>query len=324
MTSQDQAPATVLARALVSLDLLDEQARAYVDEAVAANTRRAYRADWEAFTAWCALHAVPALPTEPSTLVLYLTDQAAVLKTSTLQRRLAAIAQAHRLAGHPSPTEDITVRTVWRGIRRTKGTAQAAKQALLVHELRALLGVLPISPLGVRDRALLLLGFAGAFRRSELVALDVADLVVGPDGVTVTIRRSKTDQEGVGQRVGIPYGRHRDTCPVLALTTWLELAQFTSGPIFRPITRHGAILPTRLSDRAVARIVQRVAAAAGLDPARYAGHSLRAGLATSAALAGAEERDIMRQTRHQSLTVARRYIRAGSLFRNNAAATVGL
>lgn len=187
-----------------------------------------------------------------------------------------------------------------------------------------MLSVLPRSPLGIRDRAFLLLGFAGAFRRSELVDLDVIDIVVNPDGVIATIRRSKTDQEGASQKVGIPYGRRPDTCPVLALTAWLELAGITSGPIFRPITRHGAILPARLSDRSVARIVQRSTEAAGLDPTQFAGHSLRAGLATSAAMAGAEERDIMRQTRHRSVAVARRYIRDGSLFRNNAAATVGL
>jgi integrase len=139
-----------------------------------------------------------------------------------------------------------------------------------------------------------------------------------------TIRRSKTDQDGEGQKVGIPRGRHPDTCPMRALQAWLELAGITEGPIFRTITRHGAILPTPLTDGSVARIVQRIAEAVGLDPSQFAGHSLRAGLATSAAMAGAEERDIMRQTRHKSVVVARRYIRDGTLFRNNAAATLGL
>jgi integrase len=178
--------------------------------------------------------------------------------------------------------------------------------------------------IGARDRALLLLGFAGAFRRSELVALDIDDVQITREGMIVTIRRSKTDQEGAGQKVGIPRGRHPGTCPVKALAAWLGLAGIEAGAIFRPITRHGLIQPGRLTDRSVARIVQRTAEAAGLDPSQFAGHSLRAGLATSAAMAGAEERDIMRQTRHKSVVVARRYIRDGSLFRNNAAGTVGL
>ncbi len=144
------------------------------------------------------------------------------------------------------------------------------------------------------------------------------------DGLVVVIRRSKTDQLGEGQEVGIARGRHAGTCPVRALQAWLELAGIKEGPIFRGVDRHGRILPGRLTDRSVALIVQRVAGAAGLDPAQFAGHSLRAGLATSAAMADAEERDIMRQTRHRSVAVARRYIRDGSLFRGNAAAAVGL
>jgi integrase len=309
---------------LVSLDVLGAQARVYVDEAHAANTRRAYRADWAAFTAWCAEHGLEPLPAAPTTLALYLTDQADVLKVSTLQRRLAGIGQAHRLAGHASPLDDARVRTVWRGIRRAKGTAQAGKAALLVADVRAMVAVLPDSLSGARDRALLLLGFVGAFRRAELVALDVADIQLVADGAIVTIRRSKTDQEGEGQKVGIPRGRHAETCPVDALTAWLEWSGIEAGPIFRPIDRYVRIRDQRLTDHAVARIVKRAAAAADLDPERFAGHSLRAGLATSAAIAGVEERQIMAQTRHRSVTVARRYIRDGSLFRGNAAAAVGL
>jgi integrase len=310
---------------LVPLATLGEQARAYAESGPADNTRRAYRTDWLAFTAWCAARELAPLPAAPATLALYLTDQADVLKVSTLQRRLVAIAQAHRLKGHASPTEDAAVKAVWRGIRRAKGTAQLGKAALLTNDVRAMVLVLDLAaPIGVRDRALLLLGFAGAFRRSELVGLDVGDVQVTREGLVVTIRRSKTDQEGEGQKVGIPRGKHPGTCPVKALQAWLELAGIDDGPIFRGVDRHGRILPTRLTAGSVARIVQRVAEAAGLDPAQFAGHSLRAGLATSAAMAGAEERDIMRQTRHKSVVVARRYIRDGSLFRNNAAATVGL
>jgi integrase len=157
-----------------------------------------------------------------------------------------------------------------------------------------------------------------------LVALDVADLQFGRDGLTVTLKRSKTDQEGAGQKKGIPYGSNPDTCPVRAVQDWMAAAQIKDGPLFRPLNRHGQVKAERLSDRAVARVVQRAAEAAGLDAAQYAGHSLRAGLATAAAQAGVSERVIMQQTGHRSLPVLRKYIREGSLFRENAAAQVGL
>ena len=232
---------------------------------------------------------------------------------------------AQRAAGLPTPTDDAGVRALWRGIRRRKGTAQVGKTAAVTAPVRRMVEALPAgTALGVRDRALLLVGFAGAFRRSELVAPDVADVDWTADGLVITVRRSKTDQEGEGAKVGVPYGRFPETCPVRRLRAWLDWAAITAGPIFRTVTRHGQVLEQRLSDRAVALAVKRAAELAGLDAARYAGHSLRAGLATSAAIAGAEERDIMRQTRHTSVAVARRYIRDGSLFRRNAAAAVGL
>jgi len=316
--------AAAAAGLLATLDELGDQARAFLDAARSENTHRAYRADWAHFTAWCADRALAPLPAAPDTLALYLTAQAGVLKASTLQRRLVAIAQAHRAVHQPTPTEDAGVRSVWRGIRRRVGTAQVGKAALLVDDVKAMVGALSETTAGVRDRALLLLGFAGAFRRSELVALDVADVEITREGAIVTIRRSKTDQEGEGQKVGIPRGKHPGTCPVRALTAWLDQLDADSGPIFRAVDRLGRIRATRLSDRDVARIVKRAAAAAHLDPERFAGHSLRAGLATSAAIAGVEERQIMAQTRHRSVTVARRYIRDGSLFRGNAAGQVGL
>jgi integrase len=245
-------------------------------------------------------------------------------KASTLQRRLSAISQAHQAAGHPTPTRDIAVRVVFAGIRRAHGTAQTGKTPVLTADLRLMVAALPESRLGVRDRALLLLGFAGAFRRSELVGLDVTDVTVSRDGLVIRLRRSKTDQEGQGRTIGIPYGSRPMTCPVRALQDWLSYSGIKSGPLFRPLDRHGNMRATRFSDRGVARVVQRAALAAGLDPADFAGHSLRAGLATSAAAAGVSERAIMAQTGHKSLPMVRRYIRDGSLFNENAAAGVGL
>ena len=307
-----------------SLGDVADRARDFVAHAKASNTLRAYRADWRDFEGWCSDHGVPSLPAEPETVALYLSDLAGMAKAATLQRRLSAISQAHQAAGYESPTKSSKVRAVWAGIRRVMGTAQQGKAAATTVELRAMVGTLPASLLGKRDRALLLLGFAGAFRRSELVGLDVSDVIFNRDGAVVTLRRSKTDQEGQGMKKGIPYGSSADTCPVRALREWLQAAAISGGPLFRSVNRHGQVQASRLSDKAVALVVKRAAKAASLDAATFAGHSLRAGLATAAAAAGVSERAIMAQTGHKSVNMVRRYIREGSLFRENAAAAVGL
>jgi integrase len=301
-----------------------ERARDYAAQAIAANTRRAYGADWRDFSAWCAQQHLPCLPATPETVAVYLAELAGYRKTSTVGRRLSAIAQAHKTLGLDSPTADPAVRAVMAGIRRRHGTRQQGKEAALTADVRAMVATLDRSLAGRRDRALLLLGFAGAFRRGELVALDVEDLRFTGEGLIVEVRRGKTDQEGAGRQAGIPAGRSAATCPVRALQEWLRVAGITSGPLFRPVDRHANLRPTRLTSQSVALVVKRSAAAAGLDPARYAGHSLRSGLATSAAAAGVAERVIMDQTGHKSLPIVRRYIRRGSLFRDNAAAQVGL
>src|ERR671937_304071 len=237
------------------------------------------------------------------------------LKAATIARRLVVISQAHKAADLPSPTTSSLVRRTHAGIRRAIGTAQVAKAPAVVEDLKRMLDSLPATRVGLRDRALLLLGFAGAFRRAELVALDVADLEFTRAGLIVTLRKSKTDQEGKSRRLGIPFGSSEQTCPVRSLQAWLEAARISDGPCFRSLDRFQRVQPQRLSDKAVALIVKRRAKAVGLDPARYAGHSLRAGLATSAAAAGASERVIMSQTGHRSADMVRRYIREGSLFR---------
>ena len=297
-----------------------ERARAYFDASQARNTRRAYASGLRHFQAWCEGRGLEALPAAPQTVALYFADHAGTLKVSTLQQRLSAIAGVHKLKGLDSPTRHAAVTTVWSGIKRTHGTAQQGKAPVLGTDLRAMLAALPGSLTGIRDRALLLVGFGGAFRRSELVALDWSDIEETAEGLVVTLKRSKTDQEGEGAKVGIPRGRTSDTCPDAALRAWKE-ASGGEGPVFRSLTRHGRI-GGRLSDKGVAIVVKRAAASARLDPSRFSGHSLRAGLATSAAAAGASERAIGNQTRHKSLKVLRGYIREGSLFRENAAATV--
>ena len=228
------------------------------------------------------------------------------------------------MAGHESPTRHIVVRAVLSGIRRTNGSAQEGKNPLRVEDLRAIVSRLPSTAQGVRDRALLLIGFAGGFRRSELIGLDTGDVEFVSAGLIVNLRRSKTDQEGQGRRVGIPAGANPETCAVRAAAAWLGVIGRAAGPVFRGINRHGQVAEERLSDRAVALIVKRLVLYAGLDAKFYAGHSLRAGLATSAAAAGASERAIMAQTGHRSLATVRRYIREGSLFAENAASKLGL
>ncbi len=297
----------------------------YVAAARAQNTWRAYQADWRHFENWCQLRSLCPLPATPETLVLYLVALARTHKTSTLQRRLTAIAQAHKAKELEPPTKAAAVVSVWSGIKRVHGTAQQGKAPTLIDDIRAMAAAADASTLlGRRDRALLLVGFAGGFRRSELVGLNVEDVASRGAGMVLTLRRSKTDQEGAGRPVGIPLGSREETCPVRALAAWTEAAAITAGPLFRPVTRHGKVLPERLSDKAVALVVKRLAKAAGRDPALFAGHSLRAGLATAAAAGGASERKIMEQTGHRSEKMVRRYIRDADIFQGNAAAAAGL
>lgn len=310
---------------LANLGEVASRAKEYMGQAKSKNTVKAYRSDWNHFTAWCEGQGLDSLPAAPQTVALYLTALAeAGRKASTLQRRLSSISQAHQAAGYPSPTHDIQVRTVWAGIRRVRGTEQKQVAPAVVEDVRAMVDALPDSMSGLRDRAMLLVGFVGAFRRSELVSLDVKDIRATSEGLAVTLRYSKTDQEGAGEEKALPYGANAATCPVRALRAWLEGAGITAGPVFRSVNRHGGVGATRLTDRSVANIIKRAAEGAGLDPALYSGHSLRAGFATSAARAGAEERDIARVTGHKSERVLRRYIRQGQMFRNPALHVIGL
>jgi integrase len=265
-----------------------------------------------------------ALPAEPATIALYTSDLAERCKPSTITRLLATISQAHQQAGHATPTSAPLVRDVLQGINRAKGSAPVAKAAAVTTIIRAMVETLDDDLKGKRDRALILLGFAGAFRRTELVALTVADVQFTNDGLIVKLQHSKTDQEGLGETKGIPYGSTPATCPVRALRAWLDAADIAAGPIFRPVNRWSQTQPRQLTDHAVAVVVKQLAARAGYDPAAFSGHSLRAGLATAAAAAGVAYHAIKKQTGHRSDQVLQRYIRDGSLFRENAAAKVGL
>lgn len=313
--------------ALISNDTMMDVAgkvAGYMAHAKAKNTLDAYRKDWQDFEQFCALAGLESLPASPDTVINYLVALADDHKVSTLERRIASISQAHQAAGLTSPASDMKVRILMQGIRREKGTAQNGKAPAVTADIKAMVSALSDNLLGIRDRALLLVGFAGGFRRSELVALDVEDLEFKREGLVITLRRSKTDQEGEGRRIGIPYGSNYETCPVRSVQNWIDQSGISSGPVFRSVNRHGNLQTGRLSDKAVALVVKRCAEAAGLDASKYSGHSLRAGLATSAAAAGASERAIMNQTGHRSRAMVRKYIREGNLFNDNAAAQLGL
>jgi len=314
----------VYSSAIGPLAEIADRASEFAQQSKARNTSRAYRADWAHFEKWCRANGQSSLPALAECVALYVTDLASTRKPATIARRISSISQAHQLAGLETPTTNSKVRLVLAGIRRTKGTAQRAKTPVLIEDLRKMVDRLPETLLGVRDHAILVVGFSGAFRRSELVALNIADMAFTRDGLTVTIRRSKTDQEGAGRKIGLPYGSKLETCPIRSLQDWLQVSKITDGPLFRPINRHGTMASFRLSAAAVADVVKRYAAAAGMDATDFAGHSLRSGFATSAAMKGASERSIQNQTGHRSLEMLRRYIRDGSLFRENAAAVVGL
>jgi integrase len=308
----------------LALDDTVSKAQELLRHSLAQNTRRAYAADWRHFSSWCQANHRINLPALPETVSLYLTILSEKAKVSTLTRRISAISQAHQVAGFDSPTQAPVVRQLMKGIRRTLGTAQVEKTPVKVEHLRTIMAGLDAERLiDVRDRALLLVGFAGAFRRSELVGLDIEDLEFNENGLVVHLRRSKTDPEGQGRKVGIPYGSTPATCPVRALKAWLAVLPGTEGPLFRGVDRHGRIHPLRLTPQSVALVVKKRTAKEGIA-GDYAGHSLRAGLATAAAAAGVPERAIMAQTGHRSLNTLRKYIREGSLFLENAAAKVGL
>jgi integrase len=285
----------------------------YLQASLSEATKRAYRADVLAFLSWGG-----SIPATQMQVARYLAALAEELSPVTLQRRAVAIGKAHVVQGYADPTKDEHVRATLRGIRRLHGRPQRQAAPLLREDLLAVVDALPDSLMGVRDRALLLVGFAGGFRRSEVVGLDVEDVAFVPDGLLVTLRRSKTDQEGAGRKVGIPYGRTR-ACPVKALRTWLDKAEVASGPIFRPVGKGGKIGSRALTDQSVNLVLRKCAARVGLSCERLTGHSLRAGLVTSAAKAGISSWKIRQQTGHRSDAMLQRYIRDADIFVGNAA-----
>lgn len=328
MTDQAIAPIATVGR--TEIISLAEEARDYAAMAMAANTRRAYAADWRSFSSWCASVDQTALPAAAATLALYLTARAPKLTVTTLARHLAAIRAAHKLAGHAVPSSP-ELDLVWNGIKRQHGRPPRKKRGLVTDDLKKVVKRLPDSLAGKRDRALLLVGFAGALRRSELAPLALQAGAADPavvrcefvsEGLEIHIARAKGDQLGTGAVVAIPFGK--SICPVAALRAWLQAAGITAGPVWRSIDRHGRLLETAIGEKAVARIIKRACQRAGFDPDGFAGHSLRRGLITSAARGGASPEMLMRQARHKRFDTTMAYIEEADRFRKNAAGKAGL
>jgi site-specific recombinase XerD len=312
-----------------SHDLQDliEKVRKYAQSAKSPATLKSYRRDWGHFERWCQHHGLVFLPAAPETVALYIADCASKNAVSTITRRLTAITKAHQTSGYsdsPSTTKHLIVGETMKGIRRTVGTAQCGKDPLLTTDIRRLLANCPPTLLGLRDRALLLIGYSGAFRRSEISGINVEHISQCEDGVTIRLPKSKTDQEGAGRKVGIPWGTDPEMCPVRSLQIWLRESRITDGAVFRRIDRHGNTSGTRLHPDSIGKLLKRAAARSGMIVDGIAGHSLRVGHVTQAARNGVIESRIMLQTGHRSTTMVRRYIRNGQLFTENAAKGLGM
>lgn len=296
---------------------LDMKVREYMEHALAPSTMIAYSNDFKVFTYWCESVGLQAIPATSGTIARFLAQQASNgIKPATLTRRLAAIRLTHEGQGYQTPTQDKAVRAVLQGIRRDIGITQDKKAPLTVERMASLVSYCTGTITGLRDKALLLIGFAGAFRRSELVALTVNDLEYTPEGIKVTIRKSKTDQEAKGQVIAIPNGLNFRI--VDALKTWLNAADIHEGALFRQIKKGGHIQTGALTDRSVANIVKHYASLAGLTVKDFSGHSLRAGFITSAAVSGADLFKLMEVSRHKKPETIMGYVRESKLFENHA------
>jgi site-specific recombinase XerD len=299
-----------------------EEAKSYVTASVPESTQRAYRADWEAFTGWCKQHGQTPLPARPEVVAAFIAARAREVRPATLRRCLAAIGKAHKMSGHANPCGAEPVPATMKGIERTAGNAVKAKAPATLDAVERMVATLGSDHLeGIRNRAILLLGFAGAFRRSELVALDAENLAWSEQGVVITVPRSKTDQRGAGMTKPIPFVSGR-LCAATALRAWLTASGIKKGPVFRGLHRSGSVQPDALSAQSVALILKSACLKAGLDPEQYSGHSLRAGHVTEARARGVADADTMSVTGHRRVETLNVYDRRGNPFSKTSAGAV--
>ena len=308
---------------VTDIKALQEETLINLKNSKAVNTVRAYKSDFKDFGLFCVQSGFNALPTEPKIVSLYLTYLSTKdLKLSTIKRRLVSIGVIHRMKGHYLDAKHPIIIENLMGIKRRKGTIQKGKKPILINYLKKLIDVIDQEKIEeinkLRDKSILLIGFAGGFRRNEIVSLDKEDLEFVFEGLKITVKRSKTDQFGEGLTKGIPYFEKVAYCPVTILQKWINISKITKGPLFRKISKGSRLLENRLTDQTVALIIKKYLNKSGIDSANYSGHSLRSGFATSAAESGAEERSIMAMTGHKTTQMVRRYIHEANLFKNNA------
>ena len=286
------------------------------------NTLRAYRSDFKDFAGFCSKHGFKSMPTEPKIVSLYLTHLSKTSKISTLRRRLVSIGVVHKLKGHYLDTKHPVIIENLMGIKRIKGSKQTGKKPILINHLKQIINVINQQDIEeiakLRNKTLILIGFGGGFRRTELVSIDHEDLEFVDEGVKIVLKRSKTDQFGEGMIKGLPYFAKETYCPVINLKNWLKISKIKTGPIFRRFAKGSTLTKHRLTDQSVVLIIKNCLKLAGIENNNFSGHSLRSGFATVAAEAGADERSIMAMTGHKSTQMVRRYIKEANIFKNNA------
>ncbi len=307
---------------VTNLKKLHEDTLNNLKSSKADNTLRAYKSDFKDFGKFCAKHGFNSLPTEPKVISLYLTHLSSSSKISTLRRRLVSIGVVHKIKGHYLDTKHPIIIENLMGIKRKKGSIQTGKKPILINHLKQIINVIDEQKIEkikkLRNRTLILVGFSGGFRRTELISVDLEDLDFVDEGVKITLRRSKTDQFGEGQVKGIPYFTNEKFCPVRSLKNWLNLSKIKNGPIFRRFAKGSILTRHRLTDQSVVLIIKDCLRLAGIENHNFSGHSLRSGFATVAADSGADERSIMAMTGHKTTQMVRRYIRDANIFKNSA------
>ena len=308
---------------ITDIKALKEETLLNLKSSKANNTIRAYKSDFNDFSLFCIQNGFKSLPSEPKIVSLYLTHLSTKdIKMSTLKRRLVSIGVIHKLKGHYLDTKHPSIIENIMGIKRRKGSVQKGKKPILINNLKNIINAIDEEKKDeikkIRDRSIILIGFSGGFRRNEIVSLDYDDLDFVPEGLKITLKRSKTDQFGEGTLKGLPYFDSSQYCPVLSLKKWIETSNIKSGPLFRRFSKGSKLTDYRLTDQTVALLIKKYLNLAGINSKNYSGHSLRSGFATTAAESGAEERSIMAMTGHKSTEMVRRYIKEANLFKNNA------
>jgi site-specific recombinase XerD len=308
---------------ITDIKALQDQTLNNLKSSKANNTIRAYRSDFKDFSVFCAKNGFKSFPTDSKVVALYLTYLSSKgTKISTLKRRLVSLGVIHKLKGHYLDTKHPIIIENLMGIKRKIGSFQQGKKPILINQLKSIINVIDNEKTKeikkIRDKTLILIGFGGGFRRSELVSIDYNDVELVSEGVKIVIRRSKTDQFGEGMVKGLPYFSNQNYCPVLHLKKWLELSNIKSGPIFRRFSKSFKLSENRLTDQSVALLLKNYLDVAGIENKNYSGHSLRSGFATVSAEFGADERSIMAMTGHKTTQMVRRYIKEANLFKNNA------